>query len=210
MAGGVFQPDRVARTDRIQLRGRGIAALGQLALVPAGTLHPFPRPGGGGASAHGGQQVRQAADAGQVHMEQGVLAGFQHMGMGVDQARRRRTAAQVDDPGLTPHQGRDLGVRAETDDPSVAHRQGLDEVTAGIEGLDPSVQQDEVRGLPRVVENGEQGQRPARARRCRSQQQRPRAGQTRKSAAAPTPHHSCLRLRQGQGWARRAAASRDQ
>ena len=101
-------------------------------------------------------------------MKQGVLAGFQYMGVGVDQARRRRAAAQVDDPGLPPHQGGDLGVRAEAEDPSVAHRQGLDDVTAGVEGLDPSVEQDEVRGLPRVVKDGEQGQRPACARRCRS------------------------------------------
>ena len=92
--------------------------------------------------------------------------------MGVDQARGGGPSAQVDDPGLFPHQRDDLGVAAEAQDPAVPDRQGLCHMTVRIEGLDPAIEEDQI---------GDQGRtsdpRVERIRACRSGPDGPRGQQ---------------------------------
>jgi len=139
VACGVLQPHGIGRGDGVEFGRGGIAALGQLALVPAPADDPGSRRRRSGAPGYGIDDVADTARAGQVDLEQFEFAGLQHMGVGVDQARRDRPPGEIDDAGSRPDEGAYARVRSDGDDQAAPDRQGLGDVAGGVFGDDVAV-----------------------------------------------------------------------
>ena len=148
MAGGVHQPHGIVGRGGVEVGGGDVAALGKLALVPAAAGDPLAGLQGADASAHPRQHVGHRRSVAEVDGDERVGCGKVHMT--VDQAGRRRPAAQVDHFGGGTDSCPDGLGRPGRDDLAARDGHRLRDAVVRVNCQDRAVDKDEVSGRRRL------------------------------------------------------------
>ena len=149
VACGVHEPDGIVGRDLVQVGSNDVAALRQLAFIPAAPVSHSP-----GFSLTAAACTRRFTSStvggiAQAHGVELVDSSFSDMGVAVDESGGCSSAMQIDDTCLRSGELQDFFVRTYGDDFSLANSNRLGYGVLGVYGQDFSVDQDQVRRLSR-------------------------------------------------------------
>ena len=145
VAGGLLEPDRVVGCDRVEICGRHVAMLAQLAFVPTVPLDPLSRLGLSGSGTYEFHNLGHAAGTAQIDRGDQRGAARGDVSMRVNQAGRCSPAMQVDDACLGPSEGHDGRIAPYLEHLAVTHRHRLGDGVFGVDGQHGAMREDQVR-----------------------------------------------------------------